>query len=316
MAARQFDSDFLALGLNAADTLIRLPHFPEHDSKVEIISTHLLPGGQAATAAVACHRWGLRARYAGKIGDDWAGRFHRRVFAREGIPVHLAEVPGCPSQLAYILIDQPSGERTILWQHDSRLDLSAADLPADWIRSTRLLHVDGHPPAPAALAAQWAHQAGGMVSADLDNIYPGVEQLLGHVDFLICSRQFPARLTGIHNLPEALKEISRRFACRVTGATLGRQGALAFDGDQFHYSPAFCVNAVDTTGAGDVFHAGFAYALLDGRPLGKILEFACAAAALNCTEIGARGGIKPLREIEHLAETGSRHASLYPPKFL
>src|SRR6185295_4757392 len=95
-------SDFLAIGLNATDTLIRLPHFPEHDSKVEIISSQILPGGQAASAAVACHRWGLRARYVGKIGDDWAGRLHRNVFSHEGIEVHLIEVPDCPSQQAYI----------------------------------------------------------------------------------------------------------------------------------------------------------------------------------------------------------------------
>jgi sulfofructose kinase len=301
--------DFLGLGLNSADTLIRLPHFPQLDSKVPILSSEILPGGQAASAAVACHRWGLRSRYMGKIGDDWAGRLQRDEFAREGIEARWVEVPHCASQAAYILIDQNSGERTILWQHDSRLDLTAADLPRDWITHTRLLHVDGHPTAPAAAAARWARQAGVIVTADLDNIYPGVEELLLSVDYLMTSRGFPSRLTGIENLPEALRDVSRRFRCRVVGATLGRDGALAWDGGSFHYSPAFCVEAIDTTGAGDIFHAAFAFALLEGHDLDHTLEFSCAAAALNCTAMGARGGIRPVKEIRKLIRGAPRYPS-------
>jgi len=303
--------DFLGLGLNSADTLIRLPHFPALDSKVPILSCETLPGGQAASATVACRRWGLRTRYIGKIGDDWAGRLQRQEFEREGIETHWIEVSGCPSQAAYILVDQQSGERTILWQHDPRLDLTSADLPRDWIARTRLLHLDGHPPAPAAVAARWARDAGVLVTADLDNIYPGVEDLLASVDYLMASREFPSRLTGIASLPQALPEISRRFGCRVAGATLGRDGALAWDGNSFHYSPGFCVQAMDTTGAGDIFHAAFAFALLEGRSLDDVLEFSCAAAALNCTALGARGGIRPVSEILSLMQEGRRYPAAF-----
>jgi len=311
MCSQQTQIDFLGVGLNSADTLIRLPHFPALDSKVEILATEIMPGGQAASATVACHRWGLRTRYIGKIGSDWAGRLQRQEFAREGIEAHWIEVPNCPSQAAFILVDQQSGERTILWQHDPRLDLQPADLPRDWIAQTRLLHLDGHPPAPAAAAARWARDAGVMVTADLDNIYPGVEDLLPFVDYLIASREFPSRLTGMDSLPEALPEISRRFGCRLVGATLGRDGVLAWDGHSFHYCPGFCVDVVDTTGAGDIFHAAFAYALLEGRPLDFVLEFSCAAAALNCTALGARGGIRPVSEIQRFMQASQR----YPPAF-
>jgi len=173
-------------------------------------------------------------------------------------------VPNCASQLAFIIVDQCTGERTILWQRDDRLDLRPEELPEEWIRGARLVHVDGHPCAPAAAAARWAREAGAVVTADLDNIYPGVEELLEHVDFMISSRDFPERLLGLPDLLESLPEITRRFGCRVSGATLGRDGVLAWDGTQFHYCPAFRVGTVDTTGAGDVFHAGFAYALLRG----------------------------------------------------
>jgi sugar/nucleoside kinase (ribokinase family) len=303
--------DILAIGLNATDTLIRVPRFPAFDSKTKILSSALLPGGQAATAAVACQRWGLRSRYVGKIGDDSAGRLQRQEFAREGVEAHLIEVQNCPSQLAFIIVDECTGERTILWQRDDRLDLQAEELPREWIRGARLVHVDGHPCAPAAAATRWAREAGAVVTADLDNLYPGIEALLESVDFMIGSREFPERLLSIPDLLDSLPEITRRFGCRVAGATLGRDGVLAWDGTQFHYCPAFRVDTVDTTGAGDVFHAGFAYALLRGGTLPEILEFSCAAAGLNCTAPGARGGIRPVDEIEKLRREGPRHERLH-----
>lgn len=304
-------ADVVAIGLNATDTLIRVPRFPAFDSKTKILSSCVLPGGQAATATVACHRWGLRSRYVGKIGDDAAGRLQREEFAREGVDARLIEVPNCSSQLAFIIVDQETGERTILWQRDDGLDLRVEELPQDWIRTARLIHVDGHPCTPATAAARWAREAGAIVTADLDNPYPGIEELLEHVDFMISSREFPERLLGIPDLLESLPEISRRFGCRVAGATLGRDGVLAWDGAQFHYCPAFRVDAVDTTGAGDVFHAGFAYALLRADELPVILEFACAAAGLNCASIGARGGIRPVAEIEDLRREGAKRERVY-----
>jgi len=304
-------ADIVAIGLNATDTLIRVPRFPAFDSKTKILSSCTLPGGQAATAAIACHRWGLRSRYVGKIGDDAAGRLQREEFAREGIDAHLIEVVNCASQLAFIIVDQETGERTILWQRDDRLDLRAEELPRDWIRAARLVHVDGHPCAPATAAARWAREAGAVVTADLDNLYPGIDELLKHVDFMISSHEFPERLLGIPDILESLPEISCRFRCRVAGATLGRDGVLTWDGTQFHYCPAFRVSSVDTTGAGDVFHAGFAYSLLRGDTLPVILEFACAAAGLNCAALGARGGIRTIAEIENLRRDGTRHDRVY-----
>jgi sulfofructose kinase len=321
-------TDILCLGLNSADTIIRLPRFPALDSKVPILSSEVRPGGQAASAAVACQHWGLRTRYAGKIGDDWAGRFQREQMVREGVESRWIEVPGCPSQTAYIIVDIPSGERTVLWQHDPRIGFTNDDLPRDWIAETRLLHVDGHPPGPAALAARLAHEAGAIVTADLDNLYPGVEDLLASVDYLISSREFPLRVTGIADIPEALpdalpgalpvalKYLQRRFGCKLAGATLGRDGVLAWDGASFHYSPAFSIEAIDTTGAGDIFHAAFACALLEGNDIDSVLEFSCAAAALNCTAAGARGGIRPVAEIRKLMREGSRHPAAFDGKQL
>src|ERR1700730_11101485 len=305
------EADFVGLGINSLDTIIRLPHYPEFNSKISVISTTILPGGQTATSAVACQQWGLRSRYIGKIGDDEAGRTQRVEFDRRGVEAHLVEVPGCPSQMAFILVDESSGERTILWQRDARLDLTPSELPRAWVATTRLLHVDGHPCAPATAAAQWAHEAGAIVTADIDNLYDGVERLLEHVDYVIGAREFSQRLTGIEGFFEALAEIRRRFHCHVVGCTLGSDGVLIWDGSVFRYAPAFRVSAIDTTGAGDVFHAGFCYSLLSRWNLDYCLDFGCAAAALNCMHSGARAGIRPVEEIAKLVSEGSRCAPAF-----
>jgi sulfofructose kinase len=303
--------DIAGVGLNATDTIIRLPHFPAFNSKAEYRSSEVLPGGQVASAMVACSRWGLKTRYAGKIGDDSFGRLQQVEMERAGVESHWIIAPNCQSQSSFILVDERNGERTVLWKRDPRLELRPEEIQREWVVRSKFLLVDGHDCAGAAAAAWWAREASIPVIADLDNLYPGVEALLENVDYLISSREFPARLTGDQDLMVSLKDISTRFGSRVAAATLGEDGVLAWDGAEFHYCPAFEITPVDTTGAGDIFHAGFAYAQLQGWDLPRALEFSCAAAGLACTAPGARGGIAAVDCIENLIRNGHRRQAVY-----
>ncbi|MBV9180093.1 MAG: carbohydrate kinase family protein, partial [Acidobacteria bacterium] len=279
-------------------------------SKTEFTSARVLPGGQVATAIIACQTWQLRTRYVGKIGDDLAARIHRQEFEGLGVEARLLVAPGCSSQQAFILVDG-EGERTVLWKRAEQLAVSARDLRREWIVNARLLHVDGYDTAAAVRAARWAKQAAIPVVADLDEPYRGVGELLESVDYLIVSRDFPERLLGEPRLDKSLPLLKRRFRCRLTGATLGTEGVLAWDGERFHYARAYQVAVIDTTGAGDIFHAAFIYGLLQDWPLQRQLEFACAAAGLNCTAPGARGGIRSVKEIANLVEAGSRYPAAW-----
>ena len=299
--------DLVGVGLNATDTLIPLSHYPERGSKVEYSQASLLPGGQTASAVVACQTWGLTTRYVGKLGDDDAARLHRSAFARAGVDARIITVPHASSPQSLIIVDG-GGERTVLCRREERLTLQPEEIDRAWIINARALHVDGLETAAATQAATWARAAGIPVVADLDEKYPGVEELIDNVDYLIVSRDFPGLLTGERGLEIALRKMKSRYGCTVTGATLGQDGVLAWDGSHFHLRPAYCVPVADTTGAGDVFHAGFIYGLLQGWPLPRQLDFACAAAALNCTAKGARGGIGPLEHIEKLMATAARYA--------
>ncbi len=303
--------DVVGLGLNATDTLIRVPHIPSPDSKVRFRDVRVLPGGEVATALVACSLWGLRTRYVGKVGDDDAGRMHAEEFRRAGVETELTTVPNCRSQSSYILVDESSGERTIIWDRDPRLEIRPGELKKEWFDGARALHLNGNSTAAMSQAARWAREAGATVTIDVDSIYPGVEAVLEHVDCIISSREFPARLTGDAFLLTSLPAIQKTFNSKFVGATLGREGVLAWDSTRFLYRPAFAMNALDTTGAGDIFHAGFLYGLLQGWKVERILEFSCAAAALNCTSIGARGGIRSVAEIEELCRSAARLPAAY-----
>src|SRR5213595_3626053 len=166
--------DVVGVGLNATDTLIPVAHYPARGSKVEFRSANVLPGGQVATAVVACQQWGLRTRYVGKLGGDSAAALHAAEFSRLGVEAHLLTAPDCPSQQALILVDD-SGERTVLWRRDHRLALRPEELQREWIVNSRALHVDGHDTAAATQAAAWARAAEVPVIADLDELYAGVE---------------------------------------------------------------------------------------------------------------------------------------------
>jgi sulfofructose kinase len=302
--------DVVGVGLNATDTLIPLAEFPARGSKVEFESASILPGGEVASAMVACQTWGLRTRYVGKFGDDYAAQIHRAAFERAGVETHLFTSPGCPSYQSFILIDA-TGERTVLRRHDDRLAIQPTEVQSDWVTSARALLVDGHDTAAARQSAVWARAAQIPVVADLDKLYPEIDTLLPEIDFLITSNNIPGLVSGESDLPRALEIVQKRFANKLTAATLGHDGVLAFDGSRFFYSPAFHVRVADTTGAGDIFHAGFLYALLQNWSTPRQLEFACAAAALNCTAVGARGNIAPVDEIERLITACPRHPSVY-----
>jgi sulfofructose kinase len=300
--------DLVGVGLNATDTLIPLPSYPERGSKMEYRSETILPGGQVASTVVACQHWGLRTRYVGKLGDDAAASLHRAAFAREGVETQIVTVPGGVSPQSLILVDG-SGERTVLNRRDDRLVLKPEELTREWIVQARALHVDGHDTEAAILAAGWAREAGIPVVADLDELYPGIEALLEKIDYLIVSRDFPCRLMAEADLETALRRMQQRYGSVLAAATLGQDGVLAWDGERFHHTHAYRVPVMDTTGAGDIFHAGFIYGLLQGWPLERQLNFACAAAALNCMAVGARGGIETVDAIEGLMATGTRHDS-------
>ncbi|HYU97490.1 MAG TPA: PfkB family carbohydrate kinase [Pyrinomonadaceae bacterium] len=286
---KQFDA--VGFGLNAVDHLIVVPEYPAFDTKVRLLEHKQTTGGQAATTMVALQRLGLNTAYAGRFGSDAEGEFGFESLKSEGVNNEFAEVvAGARNQLAFIIVDGRSGERTIIWDRDERLSYRAAEAPIALASRGRVLHLDAHDPPAGARMAQAARAAGTIVTADVDNIYEGLPDLLPHIDVLISSREFPHRLTGIADQRASLVELKARYGCGIVGLTRGREGAMVYCEGQFIESPAFAVpgGCRDTTGSGDAFHGGFLFGLLSGKNVETSLQFANAVAALKCRDLGAR----------------------------
>jgi len=303
------DFDVVGVGLNATDTVLIVPRFPPYAGKAPFEREVVSPGGQVASAMVACARLGLRAKYIGAIGDDERGRIQWESLQSTGVNLdHVQRRKGCPNQSAYIIVDRSSGERTVFWNRPECLSLQPADITPEQIVCARLLHIDGHDTAAVARAAGIAHQHGIPVTVDVDTIYHGFDRVLPFVDYLIASSEFPSAWTGRSDPFRALETLQQEYGMKVAAMTLGAHGALARAQGQYFYSPGYVVDCVDTTGAGDVFHGAFCYAVLQGMPMLAALEFSNAMAALNCTALGARSGIRGIDEIRALMARAERRS--------
>ena len=299
--------DVVGVGLNATDTLLIVPHFPAYAGKVPFSEEIVSPGGQVASALVTCARLGLLVKYIGTVGDDERGRIQIESLTGTGINLdHVQHRKNCANQSAYIVIDRSTGERTVLWRRDDCLRIDPEQIQPEQITGARMLHIDGHDTPAVARAAAIARSHGIPVSVDVDTIYHGFDRVLPNIDYLVASSEFPSAWTGENDPFRALEAIQNEFGMRLAAMTLGAHGALARCGGRFFYSPAFVVNCVDTTGAGDVFHGAFCYAVLQGMAMRETLDFCNAMAALNCTALGARGGIRGLEEIRSLMARAER----------
>jgi sugar/nucleoside kinase (ribokinase family) len=300
-ANRRFD--VVGLGLSSVDHLCVVKRHPRLDSKQQLVAYDQQPGGQVPTALVALQRWGLCTAYLGVFGDDAGGAMSRAALADEGVDVSGCIVrPNVCQQVSVILIDEVSGERSVLWQHQAELVARADEFPRQSVTGGRVLLTDAMDVPAAIVAARAAKEERVLTVLDIDAPAPGLDELLRLTDVLIVGAEFPARLTGISELRAALRQTARRGPWFVA-VTLGPGGALALVHGVFHYVPAFRVPVVDSTGAGDIFHAGSIYGLLQGWPVPDTLRFAAAAAALKCEKLGGRPGIPSLERAITLARS-------------
>lgn len=290
--------DAVGIGLNAVDRIVTVDSYPALGGKVAFRDERVLPGGQVATAMLAARTLGLpRVRYIGKVGDDAFGRIQLESLAAGGLDTACVRVePDTLNQSALIVVDAATGERTIFWQRSERLDFRPGELQPGAYCTAPVLHLDGHDEGMAVECARAARVRGILTVLDIDKVRPRSREILPHIDCCISSESFPHALTGEADLERALRGVAA-LCPGLVAATRGPRGVAGVWRGEYFEVPGYAIRCVDSTGAGDVFHGAFVYALLQGWPLGRMLRFANAAAALNCTAPGARGGLRPAADV-------------------
>ena len=294
--------DVIGIGENSVDFVNILPAYPQPhgpSSKMRIRERHVFCGGQMATAMSACASLGLRAKYVGVTGHDDNGRRIRAELEQHHVDISDVVVRDVDNRFAVILVDASTGERMVLWDRDDELRLRDSELPVDALAAASVIHVDDVDDEIAIKAARLGRAAGAMVTSDIDRLTPRTEELVASVTHAIFAQHVPAHLSGLDDMESALRKLRKTYD-NVLVVTMGEGGAVALEGDRFYHEPAFTVHAVDTTGAGDVFRAGFIFALVNGLPIAQALRLGNAAAAVSCTRLGALNGVPTLAEAREL----------------
>ena len=254
--------DVVGFGTNAVDFLIQVPEYPAFNSKISLTDYIQAAGGEIATAMVGLSRLGMKTAYAGRFGADEAGDFGWQSLENEAVDTSFAEkVSGARTQIAFIIIDERNGERTVIWNRDEKLGYDETDAPLQAAALGKVLHFTPHDTLACLKMAEKAKAEKTIVSIDVDNDFDGIEKVLPLVDIMIASEDFAEKLFGIKDRKTGLRELKSRFGCPIVGITLGENGSLLVFEDTFIETKGFNVpnGCKDTTGAGDSFRAGFLY---------------------------------------------------------
>jgi len=286
--------DVVGCGYACIDFLGTLPHLPEPDTKLDLGSLTIQGGGPVATALVALSRLGARTLFVGKLGDDDFGRWIVEGLNAEKVASEVRVCTGDTSPFAFIMVT-PDGKRTVLWTRGSAAYMAPDEMDPEPIQSGRALILDDIEIPAGTRAARLARDAGVPVILDASTPRAGIEKLIEITDEVVMAEKFPFRLTGERDFRQSLRAVLKMGPSRVT-VTLGDRGALYMDADDLVEQPAFKVDAVDTTGAGDVFHGAYVYGRLQDWPMAETLRFASAVAALKTRKIGGRAAIPTLGE--------------------
>ena len=298
----------IGIGQCSLDYLFMVDSFPVPDTKIEVRQWTIAGGGPVATALVSLARLGVDCSLYGIIGDDASGEkiiasLHDEDIDTGGVVKRADSL----SQVAFIAVEKNSGKRTIFWQRPSGDPFMPSELPDDFLDKADFLLLDGLMSEVSIYAAESAHKQKVPVMLDAGRIRSGTLELAGLCDYVVGSEEFARELAaGAEGFdPEKALMKMKSFGAKTATVTLGEMGSVSAFGDDVFYCPAFKVNVVDTTGAGDVFHGGYIYGLLQEWDMREVVRFASAFAALKCTKLGGRTGIPTLKEVESLLRTSA-----------
>lgn len=299
--------DIVGLGLCCMDYLFVVPRIPALDEKIFCLDFRREGGGVVSTALVAASRLGSSTSFVGTVGDDENGRLIIEEFKGYGVDIDCLQVkPGASSTFSFVMVDRKSGQRSIVTHPGCYQDIVVGEKEKKLISSASYLHLDSYVIEVGVKAAQVARENSVQVSLDVGTLRPGAEDLLPLVDVLITSELFARQFIGKDD-PERAAEKMLALGPQIVGVTLGDRGCFFLTQESAFWRPAYRVEVVDTTGAGDVFHGAFLHGLLQGWDLERVADFASAVAALKCTRLGGRTGIPTFSEtMEFLRKKGEQ----------
>ncbi len=296
--------EVVGLGQACVDYLGRVASYPEEDGKVELMDLQMQCGGPASTALVTLSRLGVQTSFLGSVSDDAFGIKIVEGLEEERVDhTFLKITPGYTSQFAFIAVSRDGGRRTVFWTRGSVPHLKSTDVDLKAFPGARILHTDGLMVEASIEGARQAKEVGLTVVMDAGTLREGYRELISMVDVLIASERFGSALAGTDETADKALETLSQWGPKEVVITLGPRGSIGWRGGETVYQKALPIDAIDTTGAGDVYHGAYIYGLLKGWNMPECMRFASAASSLKCTEMGGRKGIPSLEETLNFMKT-------------
>jgi len=294
--------DVLCVGHASYDLVFAVDHHPTADEKA--FAHHFIGcgGGPAANAAVAVARLGFKSAFAGYLGNDYFGQRNLEEFQEAAVNTDFIVRGDSPTPVSTIWV-KPDGNRALVNYRRSTRPLAASQLDFSHCHPNVILF-DGHEPDVSAELIKRIEGRKIPTVLDAGSVHSGTLQLLEHIDYTVASQKFSHEFTGEDDPEPAAVKLSHY--CPSVVITLGEQGLVWKNRHGSGSLPAFSVDAVDTTGAGDAFHGAFAAGLAAGKPWRKLLAYAAAAGALCCTKHGARPAIPSAKEVSEFLKKSIR----------
>lgn len=282
----------VGIGACVMDTLLMVPSFPKEDTKLQALSSKTVGGGPTATGLVAAQKLGEQVAYIGVLSDDNGGSFLWKDFEKYGVNMDYVDVKSdYRSFSSNIWLASDTSSRTCVFDRGNLPPLQLDEEKKQAICDADILMIDGNEMDAAEEAARVANENGTKVLYDAGGLYEGVERLLRLTDILIPSEEFALRHTKSENIEEAASRLWETYHPEILVITCGKQGGVIYNGKSLDSYEAFSVKAIDTNGAGDVFHGAFAAAVVKGFSYKNCCLFASAVSAIKCTGIGARESV-------------------------
>ena len=289
--------EVISVGLTTIDYLaVVRQRTPLEHLGVELVERYGVEGGGlAATAGVACSRLGLRTAHWGYVGADEAGEAVIAGLKKEGVSAeHVVRLRNGRTPISFVLVDAATGERRLLFYPGTGPPAELPRFPWAQIKRAKAIVLDQ---LWLALSTEVARRAKAASVPVVGDLVPGdyLSELLAYVDVVFAPRP-PELERSTSEAVAPILEGMHKYGPSVVGITLGAEGCWYSTGEGPVHQPAFSVQAVDTTGAGDTFHGAIACGLARGWDVHRTVEFASAVAALKCRALGGRPGIPRLEE--------------------
>ncbi len=285
------------IGQCSLDYIGMVSTYPPPDIKCEFSNLVVQGGGPVATALVALKRWGVDGCIAGITGDDDFGAQISSSLASEGIDTGGLVIRQTQhSQFAFIVSEPTTARRTIFWQRPTGHPLQPEELDLNLLLKSSALHTDGLFPEASLYACRKAKEAGIPVIVDAGTLRDGMLEIAKLSDCFVTSETFS---NAFAETPQETCRILAGLGVPFTGVTLGAKGYVALINSRFIHKAAYPAKAVDTTGCGDVFHAGLTYGIVRGWNAEKSLDLGAWAAARVSEQMGGRSSIPNALDLQN-----------------